>query len=76
MRNRYRNGVSVVPYRPEWEHQARGVATTLWLALEGVQAEAVEHVGSTSVPGLAAKPILDIDVIVQRQAMATAIVAL
>ena len=27
-------------------------------------AVAVEHVGSTSVPGLAAKPIVDIDVIV------------
>jgi GrpB-like predicted nucleotidyltransferase (UPF0157 family) len=34
-------------------------------ALGDLQAR-VEHVGSTAVPGLAAKPIVDIDVIVQR----------
>ena len=35
-------------------------------AVLGEAALAVEHVGSTSVPGLAAKPIIDIDVIVDR----------
>ena len=30
---------------------------------------AIEHVGSTSVPGLAAKPIVDIDVVVIRNRM-------
>ena len=34
-------------------------------ALGDVRAR-VEHVGSTAVPGLAAKPVVDIDVIVQR----------
>ncbi len=36
----------------------------------------VEHVGSTSVPGLAAKPILDIDVIVDGEDMEAAVAAL
>jgi GrpB-like predicted nucleotidyltransferase (UPF0157 family) len=36
----------------------------------------VEHVGSTSVPGLAAKPILDVDVIVARDQVPAAIAAL
>ena len=75
MRNRYIDGISVVAYRPEWEHQARDVATGLWSTLEGVQVDAIEHVGSTAVPGLAAKPILDIDIIVQREAMTSAIAA-
>ena len=32
------------------------------VALEGI-ADAIEHVGSTAVPGLAAKPIIDMDVL-------------
>ena len=76
MRNRYGNGISVVRYRPEWEHQARDVVVALMSILQGIQVEAIEHVGSTSVPGLAAKPILDIDIIVQRRTMTSAITAL
>lgn len=37
----------------------------------GVSVVAIEHVGSTSVPGLAAKPIIDCDVVV-REAHVTA----
>ena len=33
---------------------------------------AIEHVGSTSVPGLAAKPIIDIDIVVDRAHAAAA----
>lgn len=36
-------------------------------AVLGSIADAIEHVGSTSVPGLAAKPIIDIDVIVSHR---------
>jgi GrpB-like predicted nucleotidyltransferase (UPF0157 family)/GNAT superfamily N-acetyltransferase len=42
----------------EFEHLAAGLRT----ALAGLRIE-VEHVGSTSVPGLAAKPILDVDIV-------------
>jgi GrpB-like predicted nucleotidyltransferase (UPF0157 family) len=42
-------------------------------AVQGI-ALAVEHVGSTAVPGLAAKPIIDIDVVVPSQAEMPAII--
>ncbi|MCL2594252.1 MAG: GrpB family protein [Promicromonosporaceae bacterium] len=56
--------VEVVEYRDEWPASFAAVAKALRSACEGLPSVAVEHVGSTAVPGLAAKPILDIDVIV------------
>ncbi len=68
--------VVVVPYSDDWPAQFEGVARDLHAALEGVPVESIEHVGSTAVPGLAAKPILDIDIIVQKDYIAAAIHAL
>lgn len=48
---------------PAWAHQFEELAGALKSAL-GPLALAIEHVGSTSVPGLPAKPILDIDVVI------------
>lgn len=76
MGDRYGRGIVVVPHRPEWEHQFRGVADALAIILAPLPVGAIEHVGSTSVRGLPAKPILDIDVIVHRDTMAPAISAL
>ncbi|MED5416845.1 MAG: GrpB family protein [Candidatus Latescibacterota bacterium] len=44
---------------PAWAHQFEELAGALKSAL-GPLALAIEHVGSTSVPGLPSKPILDI----------------
>jgi len=68
--------VEVVPYSDDWPTQFQQVAQTLRSALAGVDIESIEHVGSTSVPGLAAKPVLDIDVIVQAESVVAAISAL
>lgn len=76
MLNRYSKGITVVPYSSAWAGQFQSVAEDLAAALNGIAIEAIEHVGSTSVPGLPAKPILDIDIIVQREAMVTATAAL
>ena len=51
--------VAIVDADPKWPAQFHDEAKTLRLAL-GSTAVAVEHIGSTAVPGLAAKPILDI----------------
>jgi GrpB-like predicted nucleotidyltransferase (UPF0157 family) len=51
--------VRLVDYDPEWPALFAREATRLRQAL-GERALLVEHVGSTSVPGLAAKPIVDV----------------
>jgi len=68
--------VEVVPYSPAWPAQFEQVARGLRRALAGVGSARVEHVGSTSVPGLAAKPVLDIDVIVDGAEIPAALAAL
>lgn len=62
-RTRWSRRVVVVPPDPNWPAQFEHVAATIRSAL-GEQALGIEHVGSTAVPGLAAKPIIDIDLTV------------
>jgi GrpB-like predicted nucleotidyltransferase (UPF0157 family) len=51
--------VVLVNYDPEWPEQFQQQAEKIRTAL-GQRALRIEHVGSTSVPDLAAKPIIDI----------------
>lgn len=53
----------VVDYDPHWVDTFERVRAQVWPAVREV-ASGVEHVGSTSVPGLAAKPIVDVVVVV------------
>jgi GrpB-like predicted nucleotidyltransferase (UPF0157 family) len=53
----------VVEPDPTWPAQAVAVIARIRAALGDVAVE-VEHVGSTAVPGLPAKPILDLDLVV------------
>lgn len=62
--------VIVVDYDPAWPDQFEELRRVLTAALGDV-AMRIEHVGSTSVPGLAAKPILDIDVVIESREMLT-----
>jgi GrpB-like predicted nucleotidyltransferase (UPF0157 family) len=68
--------IEVVDWSPRWADQFDEVARALTAALADVPSATVEHVGSTSVPGLAAKPILDIDVIVDGPDVPAAVAAL
>ena len=56
--------VEVLPYDPAWQARFEELVQHLLSILAGRDVH-VEHVGSTSVPGLAAKPILDVDVVLQ-----------
>ncbi|MFE6994339.1 GrpB family protein [Microbacterium sp. NPDC057659] len=68
--------MTVVPYSAEWPRLFEQIAASLEEALSEVPVVSIEHVGSTSVSGLAAKPIIDVDVIVRREAVPAAIRAL
>jgi GrpB-like predicted nucleotidyltransferase (UPF0157 family) len=68
--------IRVVPYDPSWPHQFARIRVALAGALQAVPFLAIEHVGSTCVPGLAAKPVIDVDVVVLREHLTPAIEAL
>jgi GrpB-like predicted nucleotidyltransferase (UPF0157 family) len=57
--------IAVVPYDPQWPRIFE--AERLAIAREvGDEADDTQHIGSTSVPGLSAKPIIDLAIIVDR----------
>lgn len=56
--------IEVVDYDPAWPDVFEQLRRRLW-AVVGGSAVAIHHVGSTSVPGLAAKPIIDMSVVVK-----------
>lgn len=53
-----RGALHLVEHDPEWARRYARHETRVRTAIGGV-ARSVEHIGSTSVPGLAAKPIID-----------------
>jgi GrpB-like predicted nucleotidyltransferase (UPF0157 family) len=55
----YKRDLRLVPYQSGWPKLFEQEAQRLQGAL-GEKALRIEHVGSTSIPGLAAKPIIDI----------------
>ena len=57
----YDPAIRIVEHDPSWEEKFEREAAAICAALGSV-AVRVDHVGSTSVPGLSAKPIIDINV--------------
>ena len=58
--------VEVVDYRPAWPERFEELRAAYARVLEAARVpyRSIEHVGSTAVPGLAAKPVIDVDVVV------------
>ena len=56
--------VVVLPYDEEWKRDFLQIKAELSDAL-GQLAMEIEHVGSTSVQGLSAKPVIDVDVVIK-----------
>lgn len=65
MQKDMRERVEIVDYDPRWPLRYEEERAAIVQAL-GDDIVAIEHIGSTSIPGLCAKPILDIQVGVKR----------
>jgi GrpB-like predicted nucleotidyltransferase (UPF0157 family) len=55
--------VEIIPYQARWVEEFQGIARRLRQGL-GPLALRIDHIGSTSVPGLAAKDVIDIQITV------------
>lgn len=66
--------ISLSPYDPQWAVLFERERTGLEVVLADLLVGPVEHIGSTSVPGLAAKPIIDMMAPVRSLAEAAAAV--
>ena len=52
----------ICDYDPTWPDQFARLAARVSAAMGGLISR-IEHIGSTAIPGLAAKPIIDLDVV-------------
>ena len=59
-----RNCVRLLPHDPAWAEEFNTVKAEL-LAMHGENAVCVEHIGSTAIVGICAKPILDVLLVVR-----------
>jgi GrpB-like predicted nucleotidyltransferase (UPF0157 family) len=57
----HENKIEIVPYDPEWPAAFEAEAARLRTALKTL-ALRIDHHGSTAIPGLSAKPIIDIQI--------------
>ena len=62
--------ILVLPYSADWAEAFEQIKSELSPPL-GDAALSIEHVGSTAVPGLYAKPVIDIDVVIEQKMFAT-----
>ena len=58
------NLITIEEYDSSWPTHFEEIRRPIAAALDGLAA-AIEHVGSTAVPGLAAKPIIDVDILLK-----------
>jgi GrpB-like predicted nucleotidyltransferase (UPF0157 family) len=64
----------IEPYNPQWEAEFERLRT-LYLQHLGEFSVDIQHVGSTAITGLCAKPILDIDIIIEDKSLLGGITA-
>jgi GrpB-like predicted nucleotidyltransferase (UPF0157 family) len=68
--------IIIQPHNPAWEAEFDRVRNDLQHILKDIPILSIEHVGSTSIPGLPAKPVLDIDIVVTPEILAATTAAM
>lgn len=66
--------INVVDYDPAWPQLFEQLHRRIWPVVEK-SALSLEHVGSTAVPGLAAKPIVDLSIVVRDRSAVPLLIA-
>jgi GrpB-like predicted nucleotidyltransferase (UPF0157 family) len=68
------NKVNVTVYNPNWVSQFESLYKEIWPHISDVSLS-LEHVGSTSVPGLSAKPTIDLTIVVPNKTSMKTVIA-
>ncbi len=55
--------IQVIPYDPKWREWFNEIKNQIWPHVSDLALDIV-HVGSTSIEGMGAKPVIDIDIVV------------
>jgi GrpB-like predicted nucleotidyltransferase (UPF0157 family) len=66
--DKIRKKVEIVPYNPQWKIEFNNIKEMISTYI-GDLIISIEHVGSTSIEGLSAKPIIDLDVVIEDNAV-------
>lgn len=73
MIGQHKRNLSILPYQSGWKELYAREAERL-LGAFGEQVLGIEHIGSTSIPGMMAKPIIDIMLAVESMRQATELI--
>lgn len=66
--------IEIVEYHPAWK-VTFGKLRCIMRSTLGDLASSVEHIGSTAIPGLPAKPIIDLDVVIESKDVLPQVIA-
>lgn len=66
--------IQVCAYNPHWKEQFESLKRQIWPAVSAY-ANRIEHVGSTAVEGMWAKPIIDLDIVVNSNEALTGVIS-
>lgn len=56
--------ITIHTYNPDWKNQFEQLSSYLLEHLKNSVLK-IEHIGSTAIPGLSAKPVIDLDIIIE-----------